>query len=75
MSITCITFDRWLDLNELLEALASQGIISPLAAEQALAAQPSGNLDGHPLEWIASQQLQDLTRPGRMLDLESLTLW
>ena len=75
MSITCITFDRWLDLNELLEALASQGIISPLAAEQALAVQPSENLDGHPLEWIANQQLQDLRRPGRMLDLESLTLW
>jgi general secretion pathway protein E len=68
--------DRWLDLNDVLRELVAQGRVSQDSAEQCLAIRRgAANPQQHPLEFLATQQLDDLTRPGRMLDLESLTLW
>ena len=76
MSVASLSQDRWLDLNELLRELVTQGFISQDAAEQALATRrTSRDTQQHPLEFIASQQLADLSRPGKPLDLENLTLW
>lgn len=68
--------DRWLDLNDLLRDLVAQGFIDQNSAEQALTHRRSAaNMQLHPLEFIAAQQLDDLKRSGRKLDLETLTAW
>ena len=68
--------DRWLDLNDLLRELIQQGRIDQAVAEQCLAIRRSSlNTQQHPLEVLAAQQLDDRARPGRKLDLESLTQW
>ena len=68
--------DRWLDLNDLLRDLVAQGILDQNSAEQALTLRrSSANSQLHPLEFLAAQQFDDLTRPGRRLDLETLTAW
>ena len=70
------TPDRQLDLNDLLRDLVAQGRLTQETAEQCLAIRRSGsnNLQ-HPLEFLAIQQVDDLSRPGKKLDLESLTQW
>ncbi|NBA97219.1 GspE/PulE family protein [Pseudomonas sp. R5(2019)] len=76
MSLVAAHQDRWLDLNDLMRELLAQGFISQDAAEQALTNRQSArNSQLHPLEFIAAQQLDDQSRPGKALDLESLTLW
>ncbi|MGF6671458.1 hypothetical protein ABIA53_005128 [Pseudomonas monsensis] len=77
MSVQLATQDRWLELNDVLRELVAQGFISQDSAEQALNARRrhAAQSQMHPLEFIASQQLDDLSRPGKHLDLESLTLW
>ncbi|MGE7959273.1 GspE/PulE family protein [Pseudomonas sp. NPDC089530] len=76
MSVPLVTQDRWLDLNDLLRDLVAQGFIGQDSAEQALSTRrTAANSQLHPLEFLASQQLDDLRRPGKRLDLESLTLW
>ncbi|AUG43797.1 type II secretion system protein E [Pseudomonas chlororaphis] len=76
MSVPLVTQDRWLDLNDLLRDLVAQGFISQDSAEHALTTRRNAaNSQLHPLEFLASQHLDDLSRPGRRLDLESLTLW
>src|SRR5471030_1189166 len=77
MSVQLATQDRWLDLNDLLLELVAQGFINQDSAELALNARRRHAANGqlHPLEFIASQHLDDLSRPGKHLDLESLTLW
>jgi general secretion pathway protein E len=68
--------DRLLDLNELLRELVTQGHISQETAEQCLSIRRSAvNNQQHPLEFIASQQVGDLLRPGKQLDLETLMAW
>lgn len=69
--------ERLLDLNEVLAELVKQGRIDQDMAEHCLAARRghAATLSMHPLEYIATQQLDDALRPGRTLDLESLTLW
>nr|WP_288452427.1 GspE/PulE family protein [uncultured Pseudomonas sp.] len=75
-SLSPAAADRQLDLNELLRELVGKGRIAQESAEQCLAIRRSGaNTDLHPLEFLAAQQLEDLARPGRTLDLESLTQW
>ncbi len=70
------TADRLLDLNDLLRELVSQGHLSQSSAEQCLAIRRSAvNNQQHPLEFIASQQLDDLRYPGKKLELENLTVW
>ncbi|WP_416421920.1 GspE/PulE family protein [Pseudomonas sp. App30] len=76
MSVVTVIEDRWLDLNELLRDLVDQGFISQDSAEHAMAARRAlHNTQLHPLEFIASQQLDDRSRPGKALELEQLTLW
>ncbi|WNW12830.1 GspE/PulE family protein [Pseudomonas sp. DTU_2021_1001937_2_SI_NGA_ILE_001] len=68
--------DRWLDLNDLLHDLVAQGHLSQSDAETAVTQRrTTANIQLHPLEFLANQQLDDLKRPGRKLDLETLTAW
>jgi general secretion pathway protein E len=68
--------DRVLDLGDLLRELVAQGRVDQDAAEQCLAIRRSSlNHQQHPLEFLAAQQVDDLSRPGKKLDLESLTVW
>ena len=68
--------DRVLDLGDLLRELVAQGRVDQSAAEQCLAIRRSSlNHQQHPLEFLAAQQVDDLARPGKKLDLESLTMW
>ena len=68
--------DRLLDLNDLLRELVSQGYLTQATAEQCLTIRRSAvNNQQHPLEFIASQQLDNLRHPGKKLELEHLTVW
>ncbi|OEC36817.1 general secretion pathway protein E [Pseudomonas cuatrocienegasensis] len=68
--------DRLLDLNDLLRELVAHGRLDQDGAEQCLSLRrTAANAQQHPLEFIAAQQLADLTRPGKTLDLETLTVW
>ncbi|MBU1329921.1 MAG: GspE/PulE family protein [Gammaproteobacteria bacterium] len=68
--------DRLLDLNDLLRELVAHGRLDQDGAEQCLSLRrTAANPQQHPLEFIAAQQLADLTRPGKTLDLETLTVW
>jgi general secretion pathway protein E len=68
--------DRVLDLGDLLRELVAQGRVDQDAAEQCLAIRRSSlNHQQHPLEFLAAQQVDDLSRPGKKLDLEGLTVW
>ena len=68
--------DRFLDLNELLRDLVAQGRLLQETAEQCLTLRRNtAASQQHPLEFLAAQQLDDLIRPGKKLDLETLTVW
>jgi len=68
--------DRFLDLNDLMRDLVAQGRLGQETAEQCLTLRRStAASQQHPLEFLAAQQLDDLTRPGKKLDLETLTVW
>ncbi len=68
--------DRWLDLGDILRELVSQRRIDQQTAEQCLLLRRgSANPQQHPLEFLAAQSVDDLSRPGRKLDLDSLTRW
>jgi len=68
--------DRPLDLNDLLRELVAQGRVAQDSAEQCLTVRRSAVANQqHPLEFLAAQQLDDLQRPGKKLDLETLTVW
>ena len=68
--------DRQLSLNDILRELVSLQRLTQDSAEQCMAIRRSSlNNQQHPLEFLASQQLDDLGRPGKKLDLESLTVW
>ncbi|NMY50303.1 GspE/PulE family protein [Pseudomonas sp. WS 5011] len=68
--------DRQLELADLLRELVAQGRTNQDNAEQCLAIRRSAvNNQQHPLEFLAAQQLDDLKRPGKKLELEDLTAW
>ncbi|MCQ4313806.1 GspE/PulE family protein [Pseudomonas stutzeri] len=68
--------DRFLDLNDLLRDLVAEGRLLQETAEQCLTLRRStAASQQHPLEFLAAQQFDDLTRPGKKLDLETLTAW
>ena len=70
------TQDRFLDLNDLLRDLVAHGRLLLETAEQCMTLRrSSANNQQHPLEFLGAQQLDDLARPGKKLDLESLTVW
>ncbi len=76
-SSAAATPDRLLDLNEVLAELVKQGRIDQDGAERCLLARrgDAATVHLHPLEYIATQQLADLSQVGRKLDLETLTVW
>ncbi|HEY6609708.1 MAG TPA: GspE/PulE family protein [Pseudomonas sp.] len=75
-ALTSPALDRWIDLNDLLRELVSQGRLEQDSAEQCLAIRRSSlDTQQHPLEFLAAQQLDDHAHPGRKLDLETLTQW
>lgn len=68
--------DRVLSLDDLLRELVAQGRVAQDNAEQCLTVRRSAVPNQqHPLEFLAAQQLNDLQRPGKKLDLETLTVW
>ena len=68
--------DRWLDLNDLLSELLAQGRLQQSCAEQALInGRTTPDSTVHPLVFLSGQQLKDISRPGKTLDLETLTCW
>ncbi|WP_312256720.1 GspE/PulE family protein [Stutzerimonas nitrititolerans] len=68
--------DRFLDLNDLLRDLVAQGRLLQETAEQCLTLRRGTTASQqHPLEFLAAQQLDDLARHGKKLDLETLSLW
>jgi len=70
------TQDHPLDLADLLRELVTQGRVAQDSAEQCLTVRRSAVANQqHPLEFLAAQQLDDLRRPGKKLDLETLTVW
>ena len=75
-AIASSSADRWLDLGDILRELVSQQRIDQQTAEQCLLLRRgSANPQQHPLEFLAAQSMDDLSRPGRKLDLDSLTRW
>lgn len=70
--------DRLLELTDLLQALVQQGRLSQEVAEQLSMLRRStagAAAREHPLEFIASQAPDDLARPGKPLDAETLARW
>lgn len=76
MATASFTQGQALSLEQLLDALASQGFVAANAVEHLLTqGRTPQNARLHPLEYLARQQIDDLSRPGHRLDLENLTLW
>ncbi|MEB0077412.1 GspE/PulE family protein [Pseudomonas sp. CCI3.2] len=74
--LASVTQDRPLDLNDLLRDLVAQGFTDQNCAEDAVKLRRTAmNLQLHPLEFLAAQQFDNLQRPGKKLDLETLTAW
>ena len=77
MPSSAATPDQVLGLNEVLAELVRQGRIDQDTAENCIVARrgDAATVHLHPLEYIATQKLDDLARAGRKLDLETLTVW
>ncbi len=70
------TTEILLDLPIILEALVEDGFISQRQAEDILIApRTKKELGMHPLEIIAGKELENGQTPGKVLDLETMTLW
>ncbi|KFE46032.1 MULTISPECIES: GspE/PulE family protein [Pseudomonas] len=68
--------DRWLDLNDVLRDLVAEGYLGQDDAETALTQRRSAvNIQLHPIEFLAALQFDDLKRPGKKLDVETLAAW
>ena len=68
--------DQWLDLTHILPLLLTQGRVHPACAEQAMIhSGEASQVRTHPLVFLAGQQLKDPSRPGKTLDIETLTAW
>ncbi len=70
------TTEQLLDLPILLEALVEDGFIGQRQAEDILIApRTKKELNMHPLEIIAGKELENRNDAGKLLDLETMTLW
>ncbi len=70
------TPERLLDLRGLLDDLVRQGRVQQRDAEDILITpRTKRQLHLHPLELIAERELADPERPGKVLDLDTLTHW
>ncbi|WP_339615648.1 GspE/PulE family protein [uncultured Gilvimarinus sp.] len=71
-----VATDRVLDLRSLLNDLVNAGRMSQEDANLLQGANRSRQQAAmHPLAYIASQTVEDLSRPGKLLDSETLTHW
>ncbi|WP_041524220.1 GspE/PulE family protein [Gilvimarinus agarilyticus] len=71
-----VATDRVLDLRSLLNDLVSEGRMSQEDANLLQGANRNRQQAAmHPLAYIASQSVEDLTRPNKLLDGETLTHW
>ncbi len=71
-----MVLDRVLDLRGLINDLVADGRMSQTDANMLLGASRSREQAiMHPLAYIATQNLEDLQRPGKVLDAEVLTEW
>nr|WP_324259985.1 GspE/PulE family protein [Cellvibrio fontiphilus] len=71
-----MVLDRVLDLRGLINDLVADGRMSQTDANMLLGASRSREQAiMHPLAYIATQNLEDLQRPGKVLDVEVLTEW
>jgi general secretion pathway protein E len=69
-------FDRVLDLRGVLDELVGEGRVSMTSAENlVIAPRRREQLHLHPLEIVAEEEFEDLTRPGTHLTLDVLTEW
>jgi general secretion pathway protein E len=70
--------DRPLDLGDFLTVLVAQGRLKIDTAEQLSMLRRSSTGETaklHPLEFIAGQAPDDVSRPGKVLDMETLARW
>ncbi len=69
--------ERVLGLADILQELVKNKRIDQATADQCLIGRGAftGKQSLHPLEYIALQQLDDLARVGKKLDLETLSQW
>lgn len=70
--------DRPLELADFLTTLVAQGRMSQDSAEQLVTLRRAAVGDTaklHPLAFIAGQNVDDLGRPGKTFDLDSLSRW
>ncbi|UYZ85170.1 GspE/PulE family protein [Entomomonas sp. E2T0] len=76
MAINTPTPDRILTLNDLLNELLTQERITKRAKDLCYMTQADTPLAiQSPLEVIANQKIDDLSRPGKKLDIETLSIW
>ncbi|WP_461535750.1 GspE/PulE family protein [Spongorhabdus nitratireducens] len=68
--------DSLLDLGQIIHDLVRDKRLDQDAAEEALNRSRTGKSAGlHPLEYLASLELEDATKTGQKLDLATLTRW
>ena len=68
--------DISLNLSGVLDAVQGDGRLSRESVETlSLKTRTKDQLEWHPIELIAEEQPSDAANPGRLLDLETLTLW
>ena len=75
MQTQVIEPDHHLGLHEVIRELVADGRLSQEVADQFLIPARTGKLDIHPLVILAQQEWEDLSQPGRILDLETLSQW
>ena len=70
--------DRPLDLGDFLQMLVTQGRLSQDSADHLVSLRRAAVGDTaklHPLQFIAAQDVEDQARPGKKLDLDTLSRW
>lgn len=68
--------DRLLDLPGILEDLVAQGYVSRMDANRLIGTpRTAEQAQMHPLTYIASCELDNLKRPGKLLDTDTLAQW
>jgi general secretion pathway protein E len=67
--------DRRLTLQEVLDDLVADALVTPEAARDLLAKQPARRVAVHPLVLVADQKWRDPRNPKKVLTLEPLTEW
>lgn len=72
---TALQLHKPLELRVLIRALVSAGRLSAEQAQQITQYKSAQSKPEHPLAILAGHTLEDCKRPGRTLDIETLTQW